>query len=82
MASVELSGDEPSGTNQADDPHGVVDELMSALSESKVALALEREAATPLKHKLARAESDAEALREKLEGLQGSDDAARFQVPQ
>ena len=59
---------------------GVVDELMQALSASKVELALEKEAATPLKQKLMRAQSEAEQLQERLDSMQESANAERFEV--
>jgi PleD family two-component response regulator len=59
---------------------GVVDELMQALSASKVELALEKEAATPLKQKLMRAQSEAELLQERLDAMQESANAERFEV--
>lgn len=94
MASVDLTGAEdagappksPSSGGSDEDPPpgavemGVVDELMHALSASKVALAVEREATTPLKQKLRRAQSEAEQLQERLDTLQESADAQRFEV--
>jgi len=54
--------------------------LMQALSASKVELALEKEAATPLKQKLMRAQSEAELLQERLDAMQESANAERFEV--
>jgi hypothetical protein len=94
MASVDLTGAEDAAAGPPESPSsggsdspppgavdmGVVDELMHALSNSKMALALEREATTPLKQKLRRAQSEAEQLQARLDTLEESANAQRFEV--